>query len=231
MQNDIDISSLSPPSVQFVIGTPPGGRRRSTSSSLCETPPPPNLWTVSPVSTKNLSPLRRSGTSPPILSGPLARVPILSSPNLFDNNNLGKSPIIPFCTRAVTLPEISEMGNYFTDQSQQLNENHPITFLAPELPEETLLEREHNETLAKINFVLALSNCILDLAAQRSTPLAALVDPSAQNQPMKETDRRAEQLVLLVRALQLLGSGLSLATRQLKAGQLRPSSTVKNGKN
>ncbi|XP_018565876.1 serine/threonine-protein kinase ULK2 isoform X2 [Anoplophora glabripennis] len=230
---DIDISSMSPPSVQFVIGTPPGGRRRSTSGSFCETPPPPNVWTVSPVSgAKNMpsnSPLRRSGTSPPILSGPLARVPILSSPNLSDNNNLGRSPVIPFCTRAVTLPEISEMGNYQTlfNDTSTTNDAHPITFLAPELPEETLLEREHNETLAKINFVLALSNCILELAAQRSAPLAALVDPAHQNQPMSESNRRAEQLVLLVRALQLLSSGLALATRQLKSGQLRPSTTVK----
>lgn len=85
VQNDIDISSLSPPSVsfdfvllgkqllillfyqvQFVIGTPPGsGRRRSASSSLCETPPPPNVWSVSPVSVhrqyQSNSPLRRSG--------------------------------------------------------------------------------------------------------------------------------------------------------------------------
>ncbi|KAJ8932424.1 hypothetical protein NQ314_014681, partial [Rhamnusium bicolor] len=137
---DIDISSMSPPSVQFVIGTPPGGRRRSTSVSGAKNMP-------------MNSPLRRS-------------------------------------------------GNSFT-------------------------LREHNETLAKINFVLALSNCILDLAAQRSAPLAALVDPSQQNQPMSEASRRAEQLVLLVRALQLLSSGLALATRQLKSGQLRPSTTVK----
>lgn len=82
------------------------------------------------------------GTSPPILSGPLARVPILSSPNLSDNNNLGRSPVIPFCTRAVTLPEISEMGNYptFFNETSTTNDAHPITFLAPELPEETLLE-------------------------------------------------------------------------------------------
>lgn len=87
------------------------------------------------------SPLRRSGT-PPILSGPLAKVSVLSSPNLSDNNNLGKSPIIPFCTRAVTLPEISEMGNYpaFFNDTASSNDPHPITFLAPELPEETLLE-------------------------------------------------------------------------------------------
>ncbi|GLV40791.1 Autophagy-related 1 [Carabus blaptoides fortunei] len=231
-----DISSLSPPSVQFVIGTPPGsGRRRSTSSSLCETPPPPNVWQVSPVSaakhTPTGSPLRRSGNSSPILSGPLAKLPLLSSPNNHpENNNMRHTPVIPFGTRAMTLPEITEIGNFqtlFHDAGSV--EQHPITFLAPELPEETLLEREHNETLAKLNFVLALSECVLDLATSRAAPLGALTDstvtpPSQQS----ETCRRAEQLVLLVRALQLLSSGLNLATQQLKAGQLRPSNTVKN---
>ncbi|XP_056631732.1 serine/threonine-protein kinase unc-51 isoform X2 [Diorhabda sublineata] len=231
--SDIDISSMSPPSLKYVCGTPPGGRRRSTSGSLCETPPPPNIWTVSPISvSKNLpinSPLRRSGTSPPVLSGPLARLPILSSPNLNDNNNLGRSPIIPFCTRAVTLPEISEMGNYpaFLNENSISNDFHPITFLAPELPEETILEKEHNETLAKINFVLALCNCILDLAAQRATPISAVVNPPRQIQPVNEKTRRAEQFVLLIRVLQLLGSGLAMATKELQSGQLRFSSTVK----
>ncbi|KAL1494404.1 hypothetical protein ABEB36_010007 [Hypothenemus hampei] len=237
-QLSTDIASLSPPSVQFVIGTPPGGgRRRSTSSSLCETPPPPNMWTVSPTSAKNMplnSPLKRSGTSPPMLSGPLARVPILSSPNLSDNNNFGRSPVIPFCTRAVTLPEISELGNYhqFFQNTETVSSNceaEPITF-APELPEETLLEKEHNETLAKINFVLALSNCVIELAAQRAAPINALVNrgSNASMPPTSETERRAEQVVLLVRALQLLSSGLALATKQYEIGQLRPSATVKN---
>ncbi|KAJ3623828.1 hypothetical protein MTP99_017491 [Tenebrio molitor] len=230
IQNDIDISSLSPPSVKFVIGTPPGGRRRSTSGgSLCETPPPTNFWTpVAKTAPANYSPLRRSGTSPPRMSGPLARMPILSSPNLNnENNNPNRSPNMPYCTRAVTLPEISEIRNYafFNDSYEQ----HPITFLAPELPEETLLEKEHNETLAKINFVLALSNCILDLAATRSTPIGALHDSvQLQSQIQNELVKRAERFVLLVRALQLLGSGLALATSQMKSGQLRPSSKVKN---
>lgn len=138
---------MSPPSVQFVIGTPPGGgRRRSTSTSLCETPPPPNCWSVSPVAAHkqypNNSPLRRSGTSPPVLSGPLSRVPMLSSPNLSDNNNLRHSPIIPFGTRAMTLPEISEMGNFHTffNETGGNGVEPPLTFMAPELPEETLLE-------------------------------------------------------------------------------------------
>lgn len=92
------------------------------------------------------------------------------------------------------------------------------------------MQKEHNETLAKLNFVLVLTNCVLDLAASKTAPLAALVDSTVQAQPQSETTRKAEQLVLLVRALQLLGSGLTLATQQLKSGQLRPSSTVKNGK-
>lgn len=105
---------------------------------------------------------------------------------------------------------------------------HPITFVAPELPEETLLEKEHNETLAKLNFVLALSNCVLELAASRATPLSALMDSSTRDRPQTEASRRGEQLVLLIRALQLLSSGLNLATQELKSGQLRLSSTVKS---
>lgn len=68
---------------------------------------------------------------------------MLSSPNLSsDNNNLRHSPIIPFGTRAMTLPEISEMGNFHTFFSESGGNaiEHPITFMAPELPEETLLE-------------------------------------------------------------------------------------------
>lgn len=137
--------------MQFVIGTPPnGGRRRSTSSSLCETPPPPNVWQVSPVSgtkhTPTGSPLRRSGNSSPILSGPLAKLPLSSSNNFADNGNMKHTPIIPFGTRAKTLPEITEIGNIKTLFNDSVNlEQHPITFLAPELPEETLLEVNYTE--------------------------------------------------------------------------------------
>lgn len=133
-----------------MIGTPPsGGRRRSTSSSLCETPPPPNVWQVSPVSgtkhTPTGSPLRRSGHSSPILSGPLAKLPLSSSNNFAENNNFTHKPIIPFGTRAMTLPEITEIGNIKTLFNDSINtEQHPITFLAPELPEETLLEVNRN---------------------------------------------------------------------------------------
>ncbi|XP_069694991.1 serine/threonine-protein kinase unc-51 isoform X1 [Periplaneta americana] len=230
-----DLSSLSPPSVQFMIGTPPGGgqRRRSASGSSCETPPPVTTWQVSPVSggklTPTSSPLRRSGASSPLLSGPLAMLPpILDSPiRLADNNNLHHSPVMPFGTRAMTLPEISGGYQRLFNDAPAPPLDGPITFVAPELPEETLLEREHNETLAKLNFVLALSDCVVELAQARAAPLAALTESTTGRQ-QTEGSRRAEQLVLLVRALQLLSSGLNLATQQLRAGQLQPSASVKS---
>jgi hypothetical protein len=44
-----DIAAMSPPPVQFTMGTPPcGHRRRTSSSSSCGTPPPAAHWQVSP---------------------------------------------------------------------------------------------------------------------------------------------------------------------------------------
>ena len=56
--------------------------------------------------------LHIAGASSPLLSGPLAMLPpILDSPvRLSDNNNPQHSPVMPFGTRAMTLPEISGMS-------------------------------------------------------------------------------------------------------------------------
>ncbi|KAL0272584.1 UNVERIFIED_CONTAM: hypothetical protein PYX00_005503 [Menopon gallinae] len=230
----VSIGSLSPPAVQFVLGTPPGGRRRSASGSSCETPPPVTTWTVSPTAPSPLRrsgrrrtlsgsdtpsvslalpmsplPLRRAGNSSPVLVGPLA---VLGSPPR--EGSLQHTP------RAMTLPDFSN-GVGLRNLLSRDNITGPLTFIAPELPEETLLQREHNETLAKLNFVLALSQCVVEVAKQRANPLESL-------QGNSEASRRAEQLVLLVRALQLLSSGLALASEQLQKGQLQPSASVKS---
>ncbi|XP_011153997.1 serine/threonine-protein kinase ULK2 [Harpegnathos saltator] len=232
-----DIGSLSPPSVQFVIGTPPGRR-------LSETPPPPNTWQVSPVARHShtpsgTSPLRRStgnnSASSPLLTGPLAVLGSPTSRAFQDNNNtLRHSPVIPFGTRAVTLPEISEAGSFqslFPDIPPMTTDERPLTFIAPELPEETLLEREHNEILAKLNFVVALCECVCEVARTRAGPLGNFEEAaplgSIEQAGNAATRRRAEQVILLVRALQWLSSGLNLATQQLKAGRLQPTASVK----
>uniref|UniRef100_A0A1B6MS75 Protein kinase domain-containing protein n=1 Tax=Graphocephala atropunctata TaxID=36148 RepID=A0A1B6MS75_9HEMI len=168
-----DISSISPPSVHFVLGTPPGSRR-----PIAETPPPVNTWTVTPTS----SPLRKSVLSSPVLTGPI---------NNFNTNNM--LPIVPFSSRATTLPDL---GHFET----------PMPFIIPELPPETLLEKEHNEVLAKLNFILTVSECIVEVARDKS---------------------RSDSLAVQYRALTMLHSGLSLATAKLREQTLQPSPSVK----
>lgn len=197
--SNTDISSISPPAVQFAIGTPPSGRRRSTSGgSLSETPPPPCVWQISPAS--HHSPLRRSDTSSPILSSALSKLPALGSPTLImDNNNhniLGQ--------RAFTLPEMGATGGIANFLRGTVDDDdHPITFHAPELPAETLLDRDHNETLAKLNFVLALTDCILEVADTRCAPLSALMSADAPPHPPEHCSR-TERLVLLVRYISMV---------------------------
>lgn len=153
-----DMSSISPPSVQFAIGTPPsntsGNRRRSTSGGQAETPPvPPSTWQISPSATTNFhqspSALRRSGTatgSPSLPSSALAKFPALSSPTLLAENN-NNHPLSG--TRAFTLPDMGAIGsNGFSllhNDSKNGLDDHPITFYAPELPAETLLDVSFEE--------------------------------------------------------------------------------------
>lgn len=262
-----DINSISPPAVQFAIGTPPTGRHRSTSGgSLSETPPPsaPCTWQVSPGG-QTQSPLRRSGHSSPVLPSALTKLPTLGSPTLMvapgsmgslgsvnsssENNN--QHPMLG--PRAFTLPELGATGGLqsLLDTNAagvagaagvpQVGDNghhhHLHAFHAPELSEETLMDREHNETLSKLNFVLALTDCIQEVADSRCAPLSALMATASNEQTPQipphapEHCKRAERLVLLVRALQLLSSGLNLASQQLRSGNLKPSSNVKNGRN
>ncbi|GFW55929.1 hypothetical protein TNCV_4390701 [Trichonephila clavipes] len=103
----------------------------------------------------------------------------------------------------------------------------------PELPEETLLEPEHNDTLAKLNFVSALVKCILELAKTRSSPLSSALSSSispndSSDQTMSEGCRKAVQLLLYMKALQLISSAFQLSQQKIRNGQLQPSTNVKN---
>lgn len=146
--SNCDINSISPPTVQFAIGTPPsssGNRRRSTSGGGGETPPiPPSTWQISPSATTNFHTtppsIRRSGTLGGLPSSALAKLPTLSSPTFLEHNN---NPLIG--TRAFTLPDMGGTtgANGFSllnNDSKNALDDHPITFYAPELPAETLLD-------------------------------------------------------------------------------------------
>ncbi|XP_064094549.1 serine/threonine-protein kinase unc-51-like isoform X3 [Macrobrachium nipponense] len=316
-----DVASLSPPAVQFSIGTPPMcGRRRSTSGSSYSTTPPTTTVVTGNTQvipggrlTPTNSPLRQSGRRTPphlppqLFSAPPVLPPILGSPTkqgLGQDNPAGdicgNTTNLPLTAphRAITLPEMTSVtrdlfagvgldmsvdgglqrsrteSHLLEWQARAASPPHPgkqlvqygqsapafvvqstplgipdvqdtVAFYAPPLHQETLMEREHNETLAKLNFVLALVDCILELARSRATPITALRQNAAMREsvsggspkdsegctlpsPPPEWQRRAEQLVLYVRALQLLSSALTMAKHEKNANRLQPSTAVKN---
>ncbi|XP_006533572.1 serine/threonine-protein kinase ULK2 isoform X3 [Mus musculus] len=113
-----------------------------------------------------------------------------------------------------------------------------ITFEAPELPEETLMEREHTDTLRHLNMMLMFTECVLDLTAVRGgnpelcTSAVSLyqIQESVVVDQISQLSKdwgRVEQLVLYMKAAQLLAASLHLAKAQVKSGKLSPSMAVK----
>ncbi|KAJ8722145.1 hypothetical protein PYW08_004547 [Mythimna loreyi] len=140
-RNATNLGSLSPPTVPFTM-TPPSTRRRSSNSGSS---PPPSLWQVSPT---NASPLRRSGSSPPVSLA------------------LGGGAGSP----ARALPDALLRGI-------KLHAPEPPVYI-PNLQEETILAEEHSKVFSQLNFVLMLAELLSDLAVSCGAPIAALMDVS-----------------------------------------------------
>uniref|UniRef100_A0A8C9WRJ5 non-specific serine/threonine protein kinase n=1 Tax=Scleropages formosus TaxID=113540 RepID=A0A8C9WRJ5_SCLFO len=120
-----------------------------------------------------------------------------------------------------------------------------VTFEAPELPEETLMEQEHTETLHSLRFTLAFVLCVMEMAGAKGSGLEVSVTPDAATAPdtsflqpqqslvadqISQLSREwsyAEQLVLYMKMAELLSSALQNAMDAIRQGKLFPSSTVK----
>uniref|UniRef100_A0A8C1ZWG9 non-specific serine/threonine protein kinase n=1 Tax=Cyprinus carpio TaxID=7962 RepID=A0A8C1ZWG9_CYPCA len=115
-----------------------------------------------------------------------------------------------------------------------------VTFEAPELPEETLMEQEHTETLRRLRFMLDFARCVVEVAGARGGEAAQadLSSTSLLQQQSLVADQisslsrewsYAEQLVLYMKIAELLSSSLHTAMEGIKQGKLYPSTTVKQG--
>ncbi|XP_028907567.1 serine/threonine-protein kinase ULK1 isoform X1 [Ornithorhynchus anatinus] len=113
-----------------------------------------------------------------------------------------------------------------------------VTFEAPELPEETLMEQEHTDILRSLRFTLAFVHSVMEIAAVKGSAgeLGSSVASEYQLQESVVADQisllsrewsYAEQLVLYLKVAELLSSGLQTTIEQIKAGKLCLSSTVK----
>ncbi|XP_050779436.1 serine/threonine-protein kinase ULK1 isoform X3 [Gopherus flavomarginatus] len=113
-----------------------------------------------------------------------------------------------------------------------------VTFEAPELPEETLMEQEHTDILRSLRFMLAFVHYVMEIATIKgsTSEMSSSVASEYQLQESMVADQisllsrewsYAEQLVLYLKVAELLSSGLQTAIEQIKAGKLCLSSTVK----
>ncbi|CAD0201279.1 unnamed protein product [Chrysodeixis includens] len=191
-RNATNIGSLSPPTVPFTM-TPPSTRRRSSNSGSS---PPPSLWQVSPT---NASPLRRSGSSPPVS---------LALKASGEGGGAG-SP------KRQALPDALLRGI-------KLHQPPDPPVYIPNLQEETILAEEHSKVFSQLNFVLMLAELLSDLAVSCGAPIAALMDAS------DERCNESVRLGLLVQAMQALAAGLRLAAAHYRARTLQPTPQVRN---
>uniref|UniRef100_A0A3B5L5W3 non-specific serine/threonine protein kinase n=1 Tax=Xiphophorus couchianus TaxID=32473 RepID=A0A3B5L5W3_9TELE len=219
--------SASPRTVLFTVGSPPssstpptcshlGTRPRTTSG---ETPPSP-LPTLSAGSLCSTSGRVCVGSPPGMAMG--------SSPP----GNLGIGQGVPGADGG---PSSLRYIPYGTSPPSM---EGFITFEAPELPEETLMEREHTDTLIHLRMMLSFTDCILEMAALRAggaelgMSAASLYPPQDsvvvdQISQLSKEWGQVEQLVLYMKAAQLLASSLHLAKAQIKSTKLNPSTAVK----
>ncbi|XP_047615905.1 serine/threonine-protein kinase ULK1 isoform X2 [Phacochoerus africanus] len=209
------------PSAGFGGNLHPGARAAGASS------PSPVVFTVG-------SP--PSGTTPP--QGPRTTMfSVGSSSSLSSAGSSSARHLAPGAYSEATL-EVPAPGHCcsFADPVTA-NLEGGVTFEAPDLPEETLMEQEHTEILHSLRFTLVFVQHVLEIAALKGSASEAAGGPEYQLQESVVADQIsllsrewgfAEQLVLYLKVAELLSSGLQTAIDQIRAGKLCLSSTVKH---
>lgn len=112
-----------------------------------------------------------------------------------------------------------------------------LNFDPPELPEDTLMEQEHTDSLNDLRFTLAFVQCVMEMASHRDPTLEAsdcpdvsFLDQSLVADQISLLSREwsyAEQLVLYMKATEFLSSALHDAMEDIQKDRLVPSSAVK----
>ncbi|XP_053525720.1 serine/threonine-protein kinase ULK1 isoform X2 [Artibeus jamaicensis] len=208
------------PSAGFGGNLQPGARAGGASS------PSPVVFTVG-------SP--PSGATPP--QGPRGRMFSVGSSSSLCTAGAASARHLASGACSEATPEALAPGHCcsFAD-TMAANLEGAVTFEAPDLPEETLMEQEHTEILHGLRFTLVFVQHVLEIAALKGSASEAAGGPEYQLQESVVADQIsllsrewgfAEQLVLYLKVAELLSSALQTAIDQIRAGKLCLSSTVK----
>ncbi|KAK2818993.1 hypothetical protein Q5P01_024554 [Channa striata] len=136
--------------------------------------------------------------------------------------------------------EASSSPRYSFTDPITANMGGPVTFEAPELPEETLMAQEHTDTVQRLRFTFDFARCLMEVAGARGAAMmgerGGPSHPSLLQQQSMVADQisslsqewsHAEQLVLYLKTAELLSTALHTAMEQIKQDKLYPSATVK----
>uniref|UniRef100_A0A665WRQ2 non-specific serine/threonine protein kinase n=1 Tax=Echeneis naucrates TaxID=173247 RepID=A0A665WRQ2_ECHNA len=214
-------ASASPRTVLFTVGSPPNSSTPPTCSHPCTRPRTTSVGSNSSAGSLCSTSGRNYVGSPPGMA-------MGSSPP----GGFGGGQLVPGADGA---PSSLRYVPYGTSPPSL---EGFITFEAPELPEETLMEREHTDTLMHLRMMLSFTDCVLEMAAVRASgtelgaSAASLYPPQDsvvvdQISQLSKEWGQVEQLVLYMKAAQLLASSLHLAKAEIKAAKLNPSTAVK----
>ncbi|XP_061116464.1 serine/threonine-protein kinase ULK1a isoform X2 [Conger conger] len=147
----------------------------------------------------------------------------------------GRQVMAGMCAEGCEGPSSPRFGFY---EPVTANLEGVVTFEAPELPEETLMEQDHTEMLRSLRFTLAFVHCVMEIAVSKGSGMDTSEAPDASflQQQSLVADQisllsrewsYAEQLVLYMKTAELLSSALYNAMEGIKQGKLFPSSSVK----
>ncbi|KAI6201389.1 Non-specific serine/threonine protein kinase [Aphelenchoides besseyi] len=100
----------------------------------------------------------------------------------------------------------------------------------PELEDETLMDEEHRQVLAKLRFVLELTEMLIGVAENNTNAIAMLMENNTRRSKEQSTDayRRSEQLILYVKVMHIISSSLVMAQRHRDSATLQPSHAVQH---
>ncbi|CAB3396771.1 unnamed protein product [Caenorhabditis bovis] len=115
----------------------------------------------------------------------------------------------------------------FADETG-MDEHEDMPVPPPALEQETVMQEEHKQILAKLRFVSDLVDTLMHVAEQKDNPLAMATKKkdTTSSHTSSTAYRRAEQLVVYVRALHMLSSALLLAQTNVANNVLHPSVAV-----
>ncbi|XP_065321718.1 serine/threonine-protein kinase unc-51-like isoform X2 [Gordionus sp. m RMFG-2023] len=131
-------------------------------------------------------------------------------------------------------------GFLFQKQSAIPGNTEYFHSFPPDLSEETLLEKEHNEILAKLNFVHVLVECIMEIIVFKKSPFSEYLmsDIQPQQNNSRETKKDCNEddvfkmdleiVTLYIHVLQILSASLDVASQEMASKRLQSSNAVRS---